>query len=219
MEVKIEKVTKKLKGTEVLKDINLTLESGKVYGFIGKNGSGKTMLLRLVAGLLRPTEGKVYVNGQDIYSMKGILPDIGIIIENVGVYPEFTGFKNLKMLAKIKNKIKDSDIEEAILRVGLDPYDKRIVKKYSLGMRQKIVIAQAIMERPDILVLDEPTNALDDSGIELFRKIIKEEKERGAVILMASHNKEDIAVLCDDIYQIKGGELSKQTERREEVEC
>lgn len=219
MEVKIEKVTKKLKGTEVLKDINLTLESGKVYGFIGKNGSGKTMLLRLVAGLLRPTEGKVYVDGQDIYSMKGILPDIGIIIENVGVYPEFTGFKNLKMLAKIKNKIKDSDIEEAISRVGLDPHDKRIVKKYSLGMRQKIVIAQAIMERPDILVLDEPTNALDDSGIELFRKIIKEEKERGAVILMASHNKEDIAVLCDDIYQIKGGELSKQTERREEVEC
>ena len=217
MEVRVENVTKKLKSTEVLKNVNLTLASGKVYGFIGKNGSGKTMLLRSIAGLLRPTTGKVYVDGRDIYSMKGILPDIGIIIENVGVYPEFTGFKNLKMLAKIKNKIKDSDIEQAILRVGLDPKDKRIVKKYSLGMKQKIVIAQAIMEKPDILVLDEPTNALDDSGIELFRQIIREEKKRGAVILIASHNKEDIAVLCDDIYQIKGGQISKQTERGEEA--
>lgn len=215
MEVKIENVTKEMKKTNVLKNVSVTMHSGKVYGFVGKNGSGKTMLLRTVAGLLRPTEGRVLVNEQDMYRMKGDLPDIGIIIENVGVYPEFTGFKNLKLLAEVKKKIGEAEIKEAIKRVGLDPEDKRIVKKYSLGMRQKIVIAQAIMEKPDILILDEPTNALDDESIGRFHKIIQEEKQRGAIVMLASHNKEDIEKLCDEIYEIKAGVLQRRIEERE----
>lgn len=141
-----------------------------------------------------------------------VLENIGIVIENAGLYPELTGFNNLKMLSKLNKKIDDEQIRKTIVRVGLNPNDKRSFKKYSLGMKQRIVIAQAIMEKPDILMLDEPTNALDEEGIEQIRKIIKEERERGAIVLIASHNREDIEVLADKVFSISNGMLKESEE-------
>lgn len=213
MTIRVENLNKEIKKNVILKNINLNLEAGKVYGFVGKNGSGKTMLFRVLAGLILPTSGSVFINDKVLHKdIKGH-DSLGLVIENVGLYPEFTGFKNLKILAKIKGKINDEQIEEAITRVGLDPKDNRTVRKYSLGMKQRIVLAQAIMEKPDIIMLDEPTNALDDAGIELIRTIIKEEKERGALILIASHNKEDIELLCDEKYYMSQGELKSEGEQ------
>lgn len=145
-----------------------------------------------------------------------ILPNLGITIENAGLYLEFTGFKNLQLLAKLKKIIGDEEIKEAIKRVGLDPNDKRTYKKYSLGMKQRIVLAQAIMERPDIIMLDEPTNSLDESGVSLIRQVITEEKQRGATILLASHNKEDIILLADEVFYLDNGQLVSEVLRHAE---
>ena len=203
--IDLENVSKTIKNSEVLKDISLHFESGNIYGFIGRNGSGKTMLFRTVSGLIRPTSGSVKYNGKVLGSQLDIIPRLGLVIENVGLYPEFTGLQNLKMLAKINSLVGESEIREAIMRVGLDPNDRRTVRKYSLGMRQRIVLAQAIMERPDVLILDEPTNALDEDGVEQIRELIRKEKERGALVLIASHNREDISCLCDKIYSMRAG--------------
>ena len=163
------------------------------------------MLLRLISVLMRPSSGSVLYNDQRLYHDINFLPSIGIVIENVDLYPEFTGFQNLKMLANIRKRIQDSDIERALSRVGLDPKDKRTVKKYSLGMRKKLAIAQAIMESPEVILLDEPTSALDAESVEKVRDIIKAEKERGALILLTSHNADDIRSLCDEIYALQNG--------------
>ena len=203
--IELENVSKTIRNNEVLKDISLHFESGNIYGFVGRNGSGKTMLFRLVAGLIKPTTGTVKYNGKLLGTELDIIPRLGLVIENVGLYPEFTGLQNLKMLAKINSVIGENEIREAITRVGLDPNDRRTVRKYSLGMKQRIVLAQAIMEHPDVLILDEPTNALDEDGVEQIRAIIREEKQRGALVLIASHNKEDISSLCDKIYSMKAG--------------
>ncbi|MBR1393421.1 MAG: ABC transporter ATP-binding protein [Ruminococcus sp.] len=211
----LENVSKTIKDSEVLKDISLHFESGNIYGFIGRNGSGKTMLFRTVTGLIRPTSGTVSYNGKVLGSELDIIPRLGLVIENVGLYPEFTGLQNLKMLAKINSLIGESEIREAIERVGLDPKDKRPVRKYSLGMRQRIVLAQAIMEHPDVLVLDEPTNALDEDGVEQIRQLILEEKQRGALVLIASHNREDISCLCDKIYSMRSGVCREITEEQQ----
>lgn len=212
MKITVTNVNKTIKGKEILKNINLELESGKIYGFVGENGSGKTMLFRAISGLMRTTEGEISVDGKVLHKDIKVIPDLGIIIENAGLYPELTGFDNLKLLARLNNKINDDKIREAILRVGLDPNDKRIVSKYSLGMKQRIILAQAIMEEPKVLLLDEPTNALDENGVELIRNIIKEEQKKGALILIASHNKEDINVLADKVYRVKAGTLTKVEE-------
>jgi ABC-2 type transport system ATP-binding protein len=200
-------ISKRLKGKPILNNINLELYGGNIYGFIGRNGSGKTMLIRLLSGLIYPSEGEVFYNGKQLHKEISYLPKLGVVIENIGLYPEFTGFKNLQFLAKINRLIGDQEIEEAINRVGLDPYDRRSFSKYSLGMKQRIILAQAIMEKPDIILLDEPTNALDENGIDLIRKIISEEKERGALIVIASHNKEDIELLCDNVYRLQEGSI------------
>lgn len=201
--------TKIIKGNMVLDHINLELNKGSIYGFIGANGSGKTMLFRAISGLIRLTEGEVEVFSKIIREDISFPDSIGIIIESVGFWDEYTGFENLKLLAKIKKIIGDEEIKEAILRVGLDPDDKRTYKKYSLGMKQRLGIAQAIMEKPDILVLDEPTNALDENGVSLIRSVLLEEKNRGATILIASHNKDDISLLCDQIYKMVDGHIEK----------
>jgi ABC-2 type transport system ATP-binding protein len=200
---------KEIKGKTILDNINVQMESGKIYGLVGKNGSGKTMLIRALSGLMKPTNGKILYNEEEIYKDIDYIPSLGIVIENTGLYPEFTGYRNLKFLADVRKKISDSDIKNAIARVGLAPDDKRTVKKYSLGMKQRIVLAQAIMESPDVLLLDEPTNALDESGAELIRNICREEARRGAIVLIASHNKEDIETLCDFTYKMELGQISK----------
>lgn len=196
-----------IKDSEVLSDINLKFEKGKIYGLIGRNGSGKTMILRLLAGIMKPTKGNVYYDGKNINEKGFLKPDIGLVIENIGVYSEFSGKKNLEILAGIRNKISVKEVEAAIQRVGLDPNNNKPVKKYSLGMRKRIVIAQAIMEEPEIIILDEPTNGLDADGVKLFRKIIKEERDRGAIVVIASHNNEDMEGLFDEIYKIESGKL------------
>lgn len=200
-------VCKQLKGKVILDDINLKLEGGKVYGFVGRNGSGKTMLFRALSGLMHIDSGEICCAGRVLYKDIPILPNLGIVIENAGLYPEFTGFQNLKFLANINKKISDEQIRESIKRVGLNPDDAKVVRKYSLGMKQRIVIAQAVMENPDIIMLDEPTNALDEEGVELVRKIIKEEKSKGTLILLASHNKEDIENLSDEVFVLEHGRL------------
>lgn len=210
MRLDVSNVTKKIKGKIILDNINLELVSGRIYGFVGENGSGKTMLFRAISGLMRLTSGQVSVDGQVLHKDISVLPGLGIIIENAGLYPELTGLDNLRQLAKINKKIDDEQIKEAIIRVGLDPDDKRTFRKYSLGMKQRIIIAQAIMEKPDILMLDEPTNALDENAVNIVRDIIDEERKRGALVLIASHNKEDIKLLCDEIYRVKDGKVIKQ---------
>lgn len=210
MKLIVENLGKKINNKIILEGINLTLEGGKVYGFVGRNGSGKTMLFRAVSGLIKPDEGKVEYEGKVLYKDMDVLPDVGMIIENAGLYPEFTGKKNLEILAKINKKATSEDIVNSIKRVGLDPEDKRIFRKYSLGMKQRIIIAQAIMEKPNIILLDEPTNALDESGVKQVRQIIMEEKERGAIILIASHNKEDINLLADKVYYMEEGKIVKE---------
>ncbi len=204
----VKNLTKKLNGSTVLKSVSLEMQSQEIYGLVGKNGSGKTMLIRSIAGLMKPTEGAVTWNDSELYRDIDFIPKLGVVIENINLYPEFTGFQNLMFLAKINRICGKEDVRKAIARVGLDPDDKRIIRKYSLGMRQKIALAQAIMEKPDVLLLDEPTNALDEASTALIRGIIKEEAERGAIVLIASHNQEDIQQLCHTIYHMQDGELN-----------
>ncbi len=207
MELIAKHVSKKIKKKIILSDINLHLESGNIYGFVGRNGSGKTMLFRALSGLMKIDSGEIQWNEKVLRKDIDILPNLGIILENAGLYPEFTGFENLEMLAKVNKKIGKQEIEQAIKRVGLNPDDKRSYRKYSLGMKQRIIIAQAIMEKPDILMLDEPTNALDENGVDKIRQVILEEKKRGALVLIASHNKEDIQILADQVFYIDNGSL------------
>lgn len=200
-------VTKVIKGKTVISHINLSLNSGYVYGFVGPNASGKTMLFRVLSGLISATTGIVSLNGKILKKAFPVLPDLGILLENVSLYPELTGYENLDYLAKFNHKIDKAGIIEALQRVGLDPADKRKYGKYSLGMKQRLAIAQAVMERPGILMLDEPTNALDQDSVKLIRGLIKSEKDRGAIVLLASHNKEDIQLLCDHTFTMDGGAI------------
>lgn len=200
-------VTKVIKGKTVLSHINLSLNSGYVYGFVGPNASGKTMLFRVLSGLISATTGIVSLNGKILKKAFPVLPDLGILLENVSLYPELTGYENLDYLAKFNHKIDKAGIIEALQRVGLDPADKRKYGKYSLGMKQRLAIAQAVMERPGILMLDEPTNALDQDSVKLIRGLIKSEKDRGAIVLLASHNKEDIQLLCDHTFTMDSGAI------------
>jgi ABC-2 type transport system ATP-binding protein len=209
MKLELKNINKKIGNKTILDDVNLALESGKAYGFVGKNGSGKTMLFRLIAGIIKTSSGEMILDGNKLTKELCNYLSIGLMIENIGLYPEFTGYSNLSNLAKIRKKIGKNEIIEAINRVGLDPDDKRTVRKYSLGMKQRIVLAQAIMEKPDILIMDEPTNGIDEDGINLFYQIIKEEKDRGAIVLISSHNSEEINDLCDEIYSAAAGKFAK----------
>lgn len=212
MELIASHVSKTIKKMPILTDINLKLYGGKVYGFTGRNGSGKTMLFRALSGLMKIDSGQVTYDGAILHEHFTVLPGLGITLENAGVYPEFSGRRNLQLLAGIRKKIGNEEIDEAIRRVGLDPEDKRPCRKYSLGMKQRIAIAQAIMEHPQILMLDEPTNSLDDSGVDLLRSIISEERDRGAIVLLASHSKEDIQLLADETFCMADGKLQSTKE-------
>ena len=210
MKIFIKDVCKQIKGNIILDHVNLELTGGRIYGFVGRNGSGKTMLFRAVSGLMNIDSGEITYDGNVLHREASVLPDLGMILENAGLYPNLTGFENLRRLADIKKKIDDGEIRRAIERVGLDPADKRVFRKYSLGMKQRIVIAQAIMESPAVLLLDEPTNALDDQGVEMVRQILAEEKKRGALIMIASHNRDDIELLADEVYRVADGKITRR---------
>lgn len=206
-------VTKIIKGKTILSNINLSLSSGNIYGFVGSNGSGKTMLFRALSGLISITSGEITLDTKTLKKDFMVLPNLGIPLENISLYSNLTGYENLRYLAQFNQKASNEDIELALRQVGLDPYDKRKYGKYSLGMKQRLAIAQALMEKPDILMLDEPTNALDQDSIENVRKLIKQEKERGVLILLASHNKDDIQLLADYIYTIDNGAIVDEREK------
>ena len=214
--VRLEDYCKSFKSAEVLKNINLTLESGKVIGLKGKNGSGKTMLMRAISGLILPTSGKVYINDKELGRHISFPPSIGILIENPSFISNYTGFKNLKILASTQNRISDDEIRDAIRKVGLDPDDKRTFKKYSLGMKQRLGIAAAIMERPDIVILDEPINALDEAGAGLIKGLLDELKANGSLIIIACHDTEELNYLSDEIYEIYDGEITGHIEHPDE---
>ena len=214
--VRLEDYCKSFKSAEVLKNINLTLESGKVIGLKGKNGSGKTMLMRAISGLILPTSGKVYINDKELGRQISFPPSIGILIENPSFISNYTGFKNLKILASIQNRISDDEIRDAIRKVGLDPDDKRTFKKYSLGMKQRLGIAAAIMERPDIVILDEPINELDEAGAGLIKGLLDELKANGSLIIIACHDTEELNYLSDEIYEIYDGEITGHIEHPDE---
>ena len=208
MKIKLCEYTKILKKQTVLDGVSFEFTDDKIYGLHGKNGSGKTMLLRAICGLILPTKGYAEADGQIIGSDIEFPESVGIIIENMTMLPEYSGIDNLKMLAKIKGIASESDIRNAIEAVGLDPNDKKRVKAYSLGMKQRLRIAQAIMENPDILILDEPMNGLDNQGVEEVRGILLNLRDEGKAIILASHNKEDIEVLCDEVYEMDHGKLT-----------
>lgn len=205
--IKIVNLHKQIKHTEVLTNINYSFEPGKIYGIFGKNGSGKTMLLRSLAGLIIPTSGEIFIDNKQLHQDISFPPSMGIIIENMELLPQFDARTNLKILAEIKKIASKEDIDNAIDRVGLTPHIDKKVKKYSLGMKQRLNIAQAIFEKPAVILLDEPTNAIDDQGIELINQLLLEEKQRGATIIIASHHKEDIAPLCDVTIRMDQGKI------------
>ena len=205
--IQIENVTKKFGEAVVLDEINMELQPGNIYGLVGRNGSGKTMLMKCICGFVLPTSGTIHVNGKIVGKEIDIPDDIGIIIENPGFLPNYSGFKNLQLLAMIRNKIGKAEIKEAIRRVGLDPESKKHVGKYSLGMRQRLGLAQALMEDPSILLLDEPMNGLDNEGVEEIRKLILDLKQNGKLIIIASHTREDINLVCDEVFYMDHGKI------------
>lgn len=190
---------------QVLSGVNMQFDDGQIHGIIGRNGSGKTVLFKCIIGFLNLDAGEIKVNGKTIGKELDVIENTGIIIENPGFLSDCTGFKNLKYLAMLKQCISDERIRETIEMVGLDPKSKKPVGKYSLGMRQRLGIAQAIMENPDILILDEPMNGLDNQGVADIRKLLLALKEQGKTILIASHNREDIDVLCDHVWEMDRG--------------
>lgn len=210
--IRLTNVSKKIRGITVIDDISMTLTSGQVVGFRGINGSGKTMLMRLIAGLILPTKGQVTINDQQLGKEITFPESIGILIENPAFLASYSGFQNLKMLASIRDQIDDEQINQVIKVVGLsEDSGQKKYKQYSLGMKQRLGIAGAIMERPDIVILDEPTNSLDTSGVELVKEIIHREKERGALVILASHDADILDQLADEIHYLEEGVLVKTT--------
>ncbi len=212
--IEVKDYSKILTGKSVLKNINIRMESGNIYGFKGKNASGKTMLMRAICGLILPTSGEVVINDEVVGKDISFPRSVGALIENPGFLNDYSAFKNLRILADIKGEISDQDIKNVIEQVGLDPEDKMKYKKFSLGMKQKLGIAAAIMENPDIIILDEPTNALDTDSIEKLRQIIKNHKERGALIILSSHDAEELEMLSDHIFFIESGECKNENREK-----
>ena len=195
--------------TEILKSISVSLEEGKIHGLIGRNGSGKTMLMKCICGFIRPTSGKITVDGKIIGKDTDFPENMGIIIETPGFIPYYSGLKNLKVLASLGGKLKNEDIRRSMELVGLNPDLRRHVKKYSLGMRQRLGLAQAVMEDPKILVLDEPFNGLDKEGVRDMREYLLSFREKGKTILISSHTAEDIEILCDTVHEMDKGNIEK----------
>ena len=205
--IRVDNVVKAFKKHTVLDGVSLTVEKGTICGLVGTNGSGKTVLLKIICGFLCPDQGSVFVNGEKIGEVRDFPEDTGVIIENPVFAGYVSGFTNLKDLASIKKKIGAEEIRETMRLVGLDPDDKKWVSKYSLGMKQRLAIAQAIMENQTVLILDEPMNGLDKQGVEDIRKLLLNMKHSGKTILLASHYPQDVEVLCDKVYELDQGHI------------
>ncbi|MFX0548270.1 ATP-binding cassette domain-containing protein [Hathewaya histolytica] len=214
--LKVENLSKEIKNTKVLNNINLKLSKGRIYGFRGKNGSGKTMLFRALCGLIKPTEGKIEINGQVLGEHISFPESVGVIIEYPGFLPNLTGYENLKLISEINNKVGYKEIKEIISAVGLDPENRKKFKKYSLGMKQRLGIAQALMENPELIILDEPTNALDSDAVGLIKELLINMKKNNKLILIASHDKEELEFLSDEIFYIEDGSIVNHEILREE---
>lgn len=212
--IQLQNVTKRIKENMVLDNVSYTFKSGFVYGLYGQNGSGKTMLLRAISGLINLDSGSIFIDGEKLHDKIEFPPETGIVIENMELLPECSAKRNLQMLAKIKNIADEKDIIFSLERVGLDPDSDKKVKKFSLGMKQRLNIAQAIFENQKIILLDEPTNALDEEAVQLIYKIIREEKSRGATIIVATHHKEDLKEVCDVILKIAEGKIVEENENK-----
>lgn len=208
-EIVVNEVSKSIYGVPIINSISMKLVSGNVYGFQGINGSGKTMLMRLICGLIYPTKGEIIIDGKRLGKEITFPQSVGLLLENPAFLDSYTGYENLEMLASIKNIITREEIHEAITSVGLDPLDKRKYKKFSLGMKQRLGIAAAIMEKPDILILDEPTNSLDSSGVSLVKAIIANERERGAIIILACHDLPVLQDVSDEIFLLEQGKITE----------
>lgn len=205
--ISVKEVTKSFKDAKALDCVSVEFTKGKIYGIIGRNGSGKTVLFKCICGLMHPSSGEILVDGKRIGKDVDMIDNAGVIIEAPGFLSNYSGYKNLSFLANIRHKIGKEEIRSAMHTVGLDPDSKKHVGKYSLGMRQRLGLAQAIMEEPQILILDEPMNGLDNQGVKDIRAILLNLKAQGKTILLASHNKEDINVLCDTVYEMDNGKI------------
>lgn len=212
--IQLQNVTKRIKENTVLDNVSYTFKSGFVYGLYGQNGSGKTMLLRAISGLINLDSGSIFIDGEKLHDKIEFPPETGIVIENMELLPECSAKRNIQMLAKIKNIADEKDIIFSLERVGLDPDSDKKVKKFSLGMKQRLNIAQAIFENQKIILLDEPTNALDEDAVQLIYKIIREEKSRGATIIVATHHKEDLKEVCDVILKIAEEKIVEENENK-----
>lgn len=207
--ITVNNVNLTLSKNHILKDVSVSFEAGKIHGLIGRNGSGKTMLMKCICGFVGVTDGEVFVDGKRVGKDVDFPDDMGIIIETPGFIPYYSGFKNLKLIAGLNHKIDKDKISETMRQVGLDPKLKRHVRKYSLGMRQRLGLAQAMMEEPKILIMDEPFNGLDKEGVEEMREYLLGYKQQGKTILLSSHSAEDISALCDTVCEMEKGRLCK----------
>lgn len=207
--ISVNNVTKKFRENTVLDNVSLEIEQGSVTGLVGRNGSGKTVLMKCILGLVSPTSGTITVRGKQVGKDIDIPENVGVIIETPGFLPNFSAYNNLMQLAKIRRKIGKAEVRAAIEKVGLNPDDKKHVGKFSLGMRQRLGLAQAIMENPDLLILDEPMNGLDKDGVADMRQYLLALKEQGKTIFIASHSAEDIDILCDTVCEMDKGKLEK----------
>lgn len=205
----IDKLSKKIGETLILDDISIEFQPGKIYGIRGKNGCGKTMLLRCIAGLIKPTSGKVLIDGEELNNDNPFPKSIGLLLENPCFLPEYSGFENLKILQCIEKKYNEAEINEALNRVGLDE-GKKIYRKFSLGMKQKLGIAYAILGEPDIILLDEPINAVDENSVALIKQTLFELKDKGKTIIVVCHDKSELEILSDEIFVMAGGRISKE---------
>lgn len=208
--IRVEHVTLTIKPAKILKDVSVEFERGKIHGLIGRNGSGKTMLMKCICGFIRPNQGEIWVDGKRVGRDMDFPPDTGLLIETPGFIPYYTGYHNLKLLAELNGKANREQIKDSMRAVGLSPEQDKAVQKYSLGMRQRLGIAQAIMDEPQLLILDEPMNGLDKQGLAEMRALFRRLRDQGKTILLSSHNSEDIELLCDTVSEMDRGHLVPQ---------
>ncbi|KAI4440483.1 ABC transporter ATP-binding protein [Schaedlerella arabinosiphila] len=209
MYLEVEEINKKIGVDDVLCEISLSMEKGKIYGLQGKNGCGKSMLMRVICGLVLPTSGRILIDGEELGKELSFPESIGVFIEKPGFLDAYSGFQNLSMLASIKKKIGGREIKQTLKRVGLEDVMHKKYKKYSLGMKQKLGIAAVIMEQPDIVILDEPANALDEKSEQRLWQIVKEEKERGALVIISCHTSEVLEEISDEIFKMDQGQITE----------